>query len=54
MYFRLEEYYEKITELITDIVKNAFATCNYSAEYGMVTISNRYSFYILIYFFTHH
>ncbi len=32
---------KKITELITDIVKNAFVTCNYSAEYGMATISNR-------------
>ncbi len=32
---------KKISDLITDVVKNVFVTCNYSAEYGMVTLSNR-------------
>ena len=30
-----------LVELITDIVKSAFAQCNYSPEYGLVTLSNR-------------
>ncbi len=32
---------KKISELITDVVKNTFVKCNYSSEYGMVTLSNR-------------
>lgn len=32
---------KKIAEMITDIVKNAFEQCNYSSEYGLVTLSNR-------------
>ncbi|WP_338053227.1 hypothetical protein [Clostridium thermosuccinogenes] len=30
-----------LVELITDVVKSAFAQCNYSPEYGLVTLSNR-------------
>ena len=32
---------KKLTELITVEVKDAFAKCNYSPEYGLVTLSNR-------------
>jgi arginyl-tRNA synthetase len=32
---------KKMTELITEIVKEAFSQCNYSTEYGLVTLSNR-------------
>ena len=32
---------KKIVERITDIVKEAFVQCNYSSEYGLVTLSNR-------------
>lgn len=32
---------KKLSELITDIVKDAFAQCNYSPEYGLVTLSDR-------------
>lgn len=32
---------KKISELITDFVKEAFEQCSYSSEYGVVTISNR-------------
>ncbi|OPX43972.1 hypothetical protein CLHUN_22150 [Ruminiclostridium hungatei] len=35
---------EKITELITEVFKNAFEKCNYSAEYGMVTLSNHLTY----------
>ncbi len=32
---------KKLAELITDVVKDAFAKCHYSPEYGLVTLSNR-------------
>jgi len=32
---------KKLAELITDVVKNTFAQCNYSSGYGLVTLSNR-------------
>jgi len=32
---------KKLVELITDVVKDAFSQCNYSPEYGLVTLSNR-------------
>lgn len=32
---------KKLAELITNVVKDAFAQCNYSPKYGLVTLSNR-------------
>lgn len=32
---------KKLTELITDVVKDAFIKCGYSPEYGLVTLSDR-------------
>lgn len=32
---------QKLSNLITDVVKNAFVQCGYSSEYGLITESNR-------------
>lgn len=32
---------KKLINLITDVVKDAFIKCNYSPEYGIITLSNR-------------